>query len=71
MANSSVDLPQPDSPTTPTNSPGVHVEVDVVDRDDRRRAPVSYSTGEVTDLKHRRATGHARLASEPAAARGC
>ena len=31
IANSSVDLPQPDSPTTPTNSPRATVEVDAVD----------------------------------------
>ena len=35
MANSSVDLPQPDSPTIARNSPARDVEVDVVDRDDR------------------------------------
>ena len=35
MANSSVDLPQPDSPTTPTNSPGVTSRSTAVDGDDR------------------------------------
>ena len=35
IANSRVDLPQPDSPTTPMNSPGHQVEAHVLDRADR------------------------------------
>ena len=35
IANSRVDLPQPDSPTTPMNSPAAEVEAHVLDRADR------------------------------------
>ena len=35
MTLNRVDLPQPDGPITERNSPGLTVERDVVDRDDR------------------------------------
>ena len=49
IARASVDLPLPDSPTTPSVSPGASVEIDAVDgpqharagRTSRRRAPGS------------------------------
>ncbi|MDZ7702471.1 MAG: hypothetical protein U5J98_10675 [Halobacteriales archaeon] len=34
-----VDFPQPDSPTSPSVSPALDVEVDAVDRLDARRLP--------------------------------
>ena len=57
-ANSSVDLPQPDSPTMPTNSPGR----DVNDTSSTARtglAPVSVLDGQAGYLKHERASGSA------------
>ena len=38
-----VDLPQPDSPTTPRVSPAAHVEVDAVDRLHRADLPLEQA----------------------------
>ena len=33
MMRNAVDLPQPDGPSSDTNSPGAHVEIEAVERD--------------------------------------
>ena len=47
MTRSSVDLPQPDGPMSETNSPGVELEVDVLERGD---VPVRERLRDVADL---------------------
>ncbi len=51
MANSRVDLPQPDSPTMPRNSPAREVEADPVHRQDRA-AVHEVVDRQVADLQH-------------------
>ena len=49
MQLSSVDLPQPDGPTSTRKSPALHVDVDVLQHLDRAEPLL-----EASDLQHRR-----------------
>ena len=65
MSSSSVDLPQPDGPTTAKNSPLPDVEVDRADRmQGRRRAPRHEGLADVRepDLRSQQVRGYCLIA---------